>query len=34
MCRAYSTNGREEECMYGIGERARRKETTKTYVDE
>jgi hypothetical protein len=29
MGRAYSTNGREEECIYDIGGKARRKETTK-----
>jgi hypothetical protein len=27
--RAYSTNKREEECIYDIGEKARKNETTK-----
>jgi hypothetical protein len=29
MGRACSTNGGEEECIYDIGEKARRKETTR-----
>jgi hypothetical protein len=28
MGRAYRTNGGEEECIWGIGVKARRKETT------
>jgi hypothetical protein len=34
---AFSMNGGDEECIYDIGGKARRKETTrktKTYVDE
>jgi hypothetical protein len=28
MCRAYSTNGGDEECIQNIGGKVRRKETT------